>query len=197
MAKSSRRKPGQTGRNTDANTGADSQNDLPEPDEGDAIESGDDESGDDESDTVDDESDATTDIESGDDVDDEDEDDIDDEDLDDEDLDEAELEADDDEIAPGKKPKDKKSKSDKGRSDKAKKSSGKGAASTKAAAHTPSGGPVRFVRESAAELGKVVWPTRKQMITYTIVVLIFVVFLVAAIGFYDVGISNLMMKIFG
>jgi preprotein translocase subunit SecE len=38
---------------------------------------------------------------------------------------------------------------------------------------------VRFIREVWAELRKVIWPTQKQMITYTTVVLVFVVFMVA------------------
>ncbi|PRZ39142.1 preprotein translocase SecE subunit [Antricoccus suffuscus] len=191
MAKSSRRKPGQTGRNTDANAGADSQKDLPEPDE--AAESELDDGSDDSDDEIDDGEDLDDDVDS----DDEDSDDFDEEADSDEDLDEEELEEDDDEVAAAKN--DKKSKTaKKSKSDKAKKSAGtKKPAASKSAARTPTGGPVRFVRESAAELGKVVWPTRKQMITYTTVVLIFVVFLVAAIGFYDLGISNLMMKIFG
>ena len=39
-------------------------------------------------------------------------------------------------------------------------------------------GPVarigRFLREVIAELGKVIWPTRKELITYTAVVIVFV-----------------------
>ena len=33
----------------------------------------------------------------------------------------------------------------------------------------------RFLREVVAELRKVIWPTRNQMVTYTIVVIVFVV----------------------
>ncbi|WP_344414429.1 preprotein translocase subunit SecE [Amycolatopsis minnesotensis] len=39
----------------------------------------------------------------------------------------------------------------------------------------------RFIREVWAELRKVIWPTRKQMVTYTTVVLVFVSFMVALV----------------
>ncbi|UOZ09607.1 MULTISPECIES: preprotein translocase subunit SecE [unclassified Amycolatopsis] len=44
---------------------------------------------------------------------------------------------------------------------------------------------VRFVREVWAELRKVIWPNRKQMVTYTAVVLVFVVFMVALVSGLD------------
>ncbi|MEU6641043.1 preprotein translocase subunit SecE [Saccharomonospora sp. NPDC046836] len=44
---------------------------------------------------------------------------------------------------------------------------------------------VRFVREVWAELRKVIWPTRKQMVTYTIVVLVFVAFMIALVYVLD------------
>ena len=40
----------------------------------------------------------------------------------------------------------------------------------------------RFLREVVAELRKVIWPTRKQLVTYTIVVLVFVSFMVALVA---------------
>ncbi len=40
---------------------------------------------------------------------------------------------------------------------------------------------LRFLREVVAELRKVIWPTRPQMVTYTIAVLIFVSFMVALV----------------
>lgn len=45
---------------------------------------------------------------------------------------------------------------------------------------------IKFLREVIAELRKVIWPNRKQMITYTSVVLVFVVFMVAFINGLDV-----------
>ncbi|MFD3743758.1 preprotein translocase subunit SecE [Nocardia sp. NPDC058633] len=46
---------------------------------------------------------------------------------------------------------------------------------------------LRFLREVIAELRKVIWPNRKQMVTYTAVVLVFVVFMVAFIAGIDVA----------
>jgi len=46
----------------------------------------------------------------------------------------------------------------------------------------------RFLKEVVAELRKVIWPTRKQMITYTAVVLVFVAFMVALIAGLDLAI---------
>ncbi|HEX9337398.1 MAG TPA: preprotein translocase subunit SecE [Pseudonocardiaceae bacterium] len=43
----------------------------------------------------------------------------------------------------------------------------------------------KFVREVVSELRKVIWPTRKQQITYTIVVLVFVSFIVALVSGLD------------
>jgi preprotein translocase subunit SecE len=43
----------------------------------------------------------------------------------------------------------------------------------------------RFVREVIGELRKVIWPTRKQQVTYTVVVLIFVAFVVALVSGLD------------
>jgi preprotein translocase subunit SecE len=43
----------------------------------------------------------------------------------------------------------------------------------------------RFTREVIGELRKVIWPTRKQQVTYTIVVLIFVAFVVALVSGLD------------
>ncbi|GAA1206981.1 preprotein translocase subunit SecE [Prauserella alba] len=44
---------------------------------------------------------------------------------------------------------------------------------------------VRFLREVWGELRKVIWPTRKQMITYTGVVLVFVAFMIALVYLLD------------
>nr|WP_260152605.1 preprotein translocase subunit SecE [Hoyosella altamirensis] len=40
---------------------------------------------------------------------------------------------------------------------------------------------VRFLREVISELRKVIWPNRKQMVTYTIVVFVFLIFMVSLI----------------
>ena len=55
----------------------------------------------------------------------------------------------------------------------------------------------RFLREVVAELRKVIWPTRKQMITYTAVVLVFVAFMVALIAALDLGLHAGVDRLFG
>jgi preprotein translocase subunit SecE len=54
-----------------------------------------------------------------------------------------------------------------------------------------------FLRQMVAELRKVIWPTRKQMITYTIVVIIFVSFMVALVAGLDVLFARAVLAIFG
>lgn len=44
---------------------------------------------------------------------------------------------------------------------------------------------------------KVIWPNRKQMLTYTSVVLVFLAFMVALVGSADLGLSKLMLLVFG
>ncbi|MQY18302.1 Protein translocase subunit SecE [Nocardia sp. RB20] len=46
---------------------------------------------------------------------------------------------------------------------------------------------VKFLKEVVQELRKVIWPSRKQMVTYTTVVLVFVVFTVAFISLLDLA----------
>lgn len=55
----------------------------------------------------------------------------------------------------------------------------------------------RFLREVVAELRKVIWPTRKQMITYTAVVLVFVAFMVALIAGVDLALTQGINELFG
>jgi preprotein translocase subunit SecE len=55
----------------------------------------------------------------------------------------------------------------------------------------------RFLREVVAELRKVIWPTRKQMITYTAVVLVFVAFMVALIAGLDLALAQGVTALFG
>lgn len=69
-------------------------------------------------------------------------------------------------------------------------------------AEAPSrGGPVtrvtRFLREVVAELRKVIWPTRKQLVTYTGVVLVFVSFMVALVSGLDIAFARGVLWIFG
>jgi preprotein translocase subunit SecE len=55
----------------------------------------------------------------------------------------------------------------------------------------------RFLREVVAELRKVIWPTRKQMITYTSVVLVFLAVMVALIAGLDVALARGVLWLFG
>jgi preprotein translocase subunit SecE len=55
----------------------------------------------------------------------------------------------------------------------------------------------RFIREVWAELRKVIWPTRKQMATYTTVVLVFLVFMVALVAGLDYVFFKGMDVVFG
>ena len=70
---------------------------------------------------------------------------------------------------------------------------------SKATARTR-GGPVarlsRFIREVIAELGKVIWPTRKELVTYTTVVIIFVSIMTALVTGMDIGFSKLVTWVF-
>ncbi|MCV7281818.1 preprotein translocase subunit SecE [Mycolicibacterium flavescens] len=65
----------------------------------------------------------------------------------------------------------------------------------------PSRNPFLFVwnylKQVVAELRKVIWPNRKQMVSYTIVVLVFLAFMVALIAGVDFGLAKLVMWVFG
>lgn len=56
---------------------------------------------------------------------------------------------------------------------------------------------LRFYRQVVAELRKVVWPTRKQLSTYFVVVLTFVLFIIAFVSLLDLAFGWAMFKIFG
>ncbi len=55
----------------------------------------------------------------------------------------------------------------------------------------------KFLREVIAELRKVIWPNRKQMVTYTSVVLVFVAFMVAFISGADMAFIRGIEWVFG
>lgn len=65
----------------------------------------------------------------------------------------------------------------------------------------PSNNPFVFVfnylKQVVAELRKVIWPNRKQMGSYTSVVLAFLVFMVTFIGLVDLGLAKLVLWVFG
>lgn len=55
----------------------------------------------------------------------------------------------------------------------------------------------RFVREVIAELVKVIWPTRKELVTYTIVVVVFVTFMISIVSGLDALFARLVLAVFG
>ncbi len=54
-----------------------------------------------------------------------------------------------------------------------------------------------YIKQVVAEMRKVIWPNRKQMMTYTSVVLAFLAFMVALVGGADLGLSKLVLLVFG
>jgi preprotein translocase subunit SecE len=54
-----------------------------------------------------------------------------------------------------------------------------------------------YLKQVVAEMRKVIWPSRKQMLTYTGVVLAFLAFMVALVGLSDFGLTKLVMLVFG
>ncbi len=57
--------------------------------------------------------------------------------------------------------------------------------------------PTTFYRQVVAELRKVVWPTQQQLITYFIVVLVFVLAVMTLVSLLDLGFGRAMFAIFG
>jgi preprotein translocase subunit SecE len=55
----------------------------------------------------------------------------------------------------------------------------------------------RFLREVVSELRKVIWPTRKELVTYTSVVLVFVTFMVALVSGLDILFAKGVLALFG
>lgn len=56
---------------------------------------------------------------------------------------------------------------------------------------------VRYLREVVAELQKVIWPTRKQLVNYTAVVLVFLVVMVTFVALLDMGFGRIIFYVFG
>jgi len=54
-----------------------------------------------------------------------------------------------------------------------------------------------FVRQVMAELRKVVTPTRKELVSYTLVVLVFVVIMMALVTGFDFGFGWVVALVFG
>ena len=56
--------------------------------------------------------------------------------------------------------------------------------------------PATFYRQVVAELRKVVWPTQEQLITYFIVVMVFVAVIMAIVSLLDLGFGKLVFAVF-
>jgi preprotein translocase subunit SecE len=54
-----------------------------------------------------------------------------------------------------------------------------------------------FYRQILSELKKVVWPTRKQLSTYTAVGLVFVLFIIAVVSLLDLVLTKIVFWVFG
>ena len=56
---------------------------------------------------------------------------------------------------------------------------------------------INFVREVVAELQKVIWPTRKELLTYTTVVVVFVAIMMSFVAGLDYAFARGMFAVFG
>ena len=54
-----------------------------------------------------------------------------------------------------------------------------------------------FYRQVIAELRKVIWPTRRELITYTSVVIVFVLMVIAYVSILDFGFAKAVLAVFG
>ncbi len=57
--------------------------------------------------------------------------------------------------------------------------------------------PALYYRQIVAELRKVVWPTRSELGTYTSVVIVFVLCIIAIIALFDFGLTHAVQAVFG
>ena len=57
--------------------------------------------------------------------------------------------------------------------------------------------PALFFRQMVSELRKVIWPTRKELVTYTVVCMVFVIFMVIIVTSLDYGFTKLVFGLFG
>jgi preprotein translocase subunit SecE len=57
--------------------------------------------------------------------------------------------------------------------------------------------PALFFRQMVGELRKVIWPTRQMLVTYTVVCMAFVIFMVIVVTSLDYGFTKLVFALFG
>lgn len=73
----------------------------------------------------------------------------------------------------------------------------KDAKTAKKSSRNPFRALVRYIKEIVAELRKVIRPTRKEFISYSIVVVVFLVVLTAFVALIDIGFQWSALRIFG
>jgi len=56
--------------------------------------------------------------------------------------------------------------------------------------------PPQFIREVRGELRKVAWPTRAEVVNYSLIVLVAVVVLTAYVAALDYGFGDVLLKLF-
>lgn len=56
--------------------------------------------------------------------------------------------------------------------------------------------PAQFLREVRGELRKVAWPTRAEVVNYSIIVLVAVVILTTYVAVLDYGFGEVLLKLF-
>ena len=56
--------------------------------------------------------------------------------------------------------------------------------------------PIVFYRQVVAELRKVVYPTQEQLVTYFIVVMVFVAIMMTLVSLLDLGLGKLAFEVF-
>jgi preprotein translocase subunit SecE len=57
--------------------------------------------------------------------------------------------------------------------------------------------PVLFLRQVIAELRKVIWPTRRELVTYTTVAVVFILVMVGLVTGLDTLFTKAVIAIFG
>jgi preprotein translocase subunit SecE len=57
--------------------------------------------------------------------------------------------------------------------------------------------PALFLRQVIAELRKVIWPTRKELVTYTTVAIVFILVMMGLVTGLDTGFTWVVTHIFG
>jgi preprotein translocase subunit SecE len=61
----------------------------------------------------------------------------------------------------------------------------------------PRTSPATFYRQVVAELRKVVWPTQEQLVTYFLVVMVFVLVMMTFVSALDLAFGKLVFWLFG